>query len=281
VEGTNRVGGLVGYMQTGSIYNSYASGSMEVHEAEQYGGLVGHNYVGNIYDSYYDTDRCGTGNNELGYARTHDEMKQTDRNYTYGAWNFNDVWAFDHGRLNDDLPYLRKHEAQQVMLNLHAQSGGSVQGGNSYRKGEMVIAQAIPDEGQQFEYWKEGSEIISYSPTLQISLIENKTLPAYFGTLTDLEEALDELPTKLELTQNYPNPFNPSTTILVRLEQNRNVQIDVYNLMGQRVQTLANGYFEAGDHRFHFQANHLSSGVYIYQLRSEGAVLTRKMTLIK
>lgn len=281
VEGTNRVGGLVGYMQTGSIYNSYASGSMEVHEAEQYGGLVGHNYVGNIYDSYYDTDRCGTGNNELGYARTHDEMKQTDRNYTYGAWNFNDVWAFDHGRINDDLPYLRKHEAQQVMLNLHAREGGEVQGGAPYRKGQMVIAQAIPNEGQQFEYWMEGSEVISTSPTLQLSLLENRTLTAYFGVLTDLDEQKDELPTKLELAQNYPNPFNPSTTIVVRLEQARNIQLNVYNLMGQRVQNIADGNYQAGEYHFQFQAQHLSSGIYFYQLKTEGAVLTRKMTLVK
>jgi hypothetical protein len=281
VNGQERVGGLVGYIQTGSIYNSYAAGSVTHNEASLHGGLIGHSTHGRIYDSYWDTDRTGQGQSEAGYARSHDEMRATDQTHTYGAWNFNEVWVFDRDGINDDLPLLRVHAAQTHTLAASAQAGGQVSGAGTYRHGSMIQLQAIPEEGQALEYWMEDGEVISTSPTLQFSLMADRSISAHFGVLTNVDEPQDQMPTTVELLQNYPNPFNPSTTIELHLDQNQWVELNVYNIMGQRVQTLASGAFSSGVHRFTFDGMNLSSGVYLYRLQTPTTSITRKMLLIK
>jgi Secretion system C-terminal sorting domain/Metalloenzyme superfamily len=88
-------------------------------------------------------------------------------------------------------------------------------------------------------------------------------------------------PSKLELSQNYPNPFNPTTTIKYSLPQPGNVKLTVYNLLGEQVSELVNGFMEAGVHTINFNASELNSGIYIYKIEANGFVQSRKMTLIK
>ena len=65
-----------------------------------------------------------------------------------------------------------------------------------------------------------------------------------------------------QLYQNYPNPFNPSTTIKFNLPKSSMVKIEVYNIRGQKIQTLLNKKMDAGSHQVEFNAENLSSGVY-------------------
>jgi phosphatidylserine/phosphatidylglycerophosphate/cardiolipin synthase-like enzyme len=92
-----------------------------------------------------------------------------------------------------------------------------------------------------------------------------------------------ELPETVTLSQNYPNPFNPTTTIRFQLNSGQSVTLDIYDVMGRRVATLAeNRGFSPGEHTLTFDASSLSSGMYIYQLRIDnGQTLTRKMMLVK
>ncbi|MCA1802144.1 MAG: T9SS type A sorting domain-containing protein, partial [Rhodothermaceae bacterium] len=92
-----------------------------------------------------------------------------------------------------------------------------------------------------------------------------------------------ELPETVTLNQNYPNPFNPTTTIRFQLNSGQSVTLDIYDIMGRRVATLAeNRGFSSGEHTLMFDASNLSSGMYIYQLRIDnGQTLTRKMMLVK
>ncbi len=90
-----------------------------------------------------------------------------------------------------------------------------------------------------------------------------------------------ERPLKLSLNQNYPNPFNPATTISYILENSGEIQIEVFNIQGQKVATLFEGKQQAGEHDISFDASSLSSGVYIYRLQTGAQVLTRQMVLIK
>lgn len=94
-------------------------------------------------------------------------------------------------------------------------------------------------------------------------------------------EVLVSAPVKFELTQNYPNPFNPSTSISFTIPQSSNVKLSVFNLLGQEVQNLVNGFLEAGSHTVSFDAKNLNSGIYLYKLEANGFTQTRKMTLIK
>lgn len=80
---------------------------------------------------------------------------------------------------------------------------------------------------------------------------------------------------------NYPNPFNPSTTIEFTLAENSFVSLKIYNAMGQEVETLISQKMNAGPHHIQWNAGHLSSGVYYYQLSASGNSKTKKLLLIK
>ena len=83
------------------------------------------------------------------------------------------------------------------------------------------------------------------------------------------------------LNQNYPNPFNPSTTISYSIVNRGNVSLKVYDMLGKEAAVLVNGEKEAGNYELSFNASGLSSGIYIYELRSAGNLLTKKMILVK
>ena len=83
------------------------------------------------------------------------------------------------------------------------------------------------------------------------------------------------------LAQNYPNPFNPSTKINFGLEKAGEVEITVYNILGNKVATLVSVFKSAGNHSVSFDASNLSSGIYFYKIVTNGFVQTRKMILEK
>jgi len=90
-----------------------------------------------------------------------------------------------------------------------------------------------------------------------------------------------ELPESMTLHQNYPNPFNPATQIRFDLAEPGQVTLTVYDMLGQRVATLADNPMSAGQHEVTFDATGLSSGIYLYRLSSGNQTLTRSMLLIK
>ena len=88
-------------------------------------------------------------------------------------------------------------------------------------------------------------------------------------------------PEAVTLGQNYPNPFNPTTTINYTLKQAGEVQIEIFNMQGQKVATLMNENKGAGDYEVNFDAANLASGIYVYRLQAGTTTLTKKMALIK
>ncbi len=94
------------------------------------------------------------------------------------------------------------------------------------------------------------------------------------------------IPDRTALCGNYPNPFNPETTINFDLKENSPVTIDVYNIKGQRIATVADGDFNAGHHSVVWNGidnngKQVSSGVYFYKMHSGTYTKSRKMILIK
>jgi len=83
------------------------------------------------------------------------------------------------------------------------------------------------------------------------------------------------------LEQNYPNPFNPATLIRFSLQSSHVTRLTVYDLMGREIAVLVNGPKAAGTHSIEFDASHLASGVYMYELVADGTRITRLMTLVK
>jgi hypothetical protein len=97
-------------------------------------------------------------------------------------------------------------------------------------------------------------------------------------TSVDDEEIL---PGSIVLEQNYPNPFNPVTTISFSLLKTEFVNLSVYNLLGQKVETLYNGVAKSGKTVVDFNASELSSGIYFYTLATQSESFTKKLMLLK
>jgi hypothetical protein len=130
----------------------------------------------------------------------------------------------------------------------------------------------------RLRYWHH-FEGTTYWDDVAISNIGGNVLT---GTAIEDEDVAGELPDKFNLQQNYPNPFNPSTSISFDLASMGVVNLDVYNLLGQRVASLVDGReMAAGTHSVRFDAANLSSGTYLYVLKTAHHVETRTMVLIK
>ena len=91
----------------------------------------------------------------------------------------------------------------------------------------------------------------------------------------------DQIPTDFIIYQNYPNPFNPVTHIRYGLPTTSEVNIEVYNSLGQRVAVLENDYQTAGYHVVDFDASHLASGIYFYRISAGNYQKIMKMILVK
>lgn len=86
---------------------------------------------------------------------------------------------------------------------------------------------------------------------------------------------------KFDLYQNYPNPFNPVTTIKYEIVESSYINLSVYNVLGQMVSVLYDGYKEQGIHSIIFDGGNLPSGLYIYKLSYNDISIQKRMTLLK
>ncbi|NOY57647.1 MAG: T9SS type A sorting domain-containing protein, partial [Calditrichaeota bacterium] len=91
----------------------------------------------------------------------------------------------------------------------------------------------------------------------------------------------NELPQGFALEQNYPNPFNPTTNINFSLGKVTNVELTVFNVLGQKVATLVNQRMPAGTYDVTWDASNVTSGLYFYIMKAGNFTVTRKMMVIK
>ena len=147
---------------------------------------------------------------------------------------------------------------------------------------QMKIAQTFIDNGWDFEnIWTIDPEINNGYPFL-------KGMPPPVVSTNDPVIVMPQT----QLIGNYPNPFNPETTIVFNvgnrfnLSESVHVSIDIYNLRGQKVRRLFDGFVERGEHTVVWNGKDengqdVSSGVYLYQMVSDEGVSTKRMVLMK
>jgi hypothetical protein len=93
--------------------------------------------------------------------------------------------------------------------------------------------------------------------------------------------SLSKVSAQISLYKNYPNPFNPKTFISWQLNEISQVNLDVYNILGQKVAALLSEKQNAGKHSVEWDASDFPSGLYFYRLQAGYFVQTRRMLLIK
>ena len=91
----------------------------------------------------------------------------------------------------------------------------------------------------------------------------------------------ETFPEIFKLKQNYPNPFNPTTMIEYNLSESEEINISVYNILGNKVRELFDGKQTAGSHKISFCGTDLSSGFYFYKLESSNRSLVKSCLLLK
>jgi Secretion system C-terminal sorting domain len=104
----------------------------------------------------------------------------------------------------------------------------------------------------------------------------------WFGIPNAVKKIPSNVPLKFNLSNNYPNPFNPSTTVEFSLAKTGNVNLKVYNAMGQLVKdVISNRNMASGHYSYSINMNDFASGIYFYTLQQNGLTLTKKMVLLK
>ncbi len=132
--------------------------------------------------------------------------------------------------------------------------------------GSMAIDSGDPSFGSNFP-----------GGIIDLGAFEYDALSSVFTTI--------RIPSEFTLEQNYPNPFNPKTNISYTLARSGNVQLQVYNNVGQLVSVLVQEYQAPGEYRYEWNADDTryshSSGIYLYILSVNGVSVSKKMLLVK
>ena len=99
----------------------------------------------------------------------------------------------------------------------------------------------------------------------------------------DISVQFAVIPDEVILFQNFPNPFNPVTTIRYALPKDDFISIELCNSLGELIQKIEKSFKPRGEHEFtlSFNNNLLSSGIYIYTLRTSDKTISKKLVLLK
>jgi hypothetical protein len=202
--------------------------------------------------------------------------------------------------IGDEPYYIDGDESQDLyplMERLFATTQGGVSDG--FEPIENVHVQAIGTEIEDYtgydgiyilEGLGAGNYDISFShPVYRDTIILSApSMPGHTTALdivmsieTDTDGEDTPIPDDYVLFQNYPNPFNATTSIKYNLPVASYVTIEVYDLLGRKVETLVKSEQPAGYHQVTWNADDASSGMYFYRIQAEEYAETRKMVLLK
>jgi sugar lactone lactonase YvrE len=112
-------------------------------------------------------------------------------------------------------------------------------------------------------------------------------IPIFYENRVDFVEIYQtstdniSLPDKHFTIANYPNPFNASTVIQYNLPSSSDVTIEIYDILGRKIETLVQGEQPAGNHQVTWDAGYQSSGIYFYRIQAGEYTETRKMVILK
>ena len=168
-------------------------------------------------------------------------------------------WVTTTERENEGFRILRSHEVTEKWKEL-----------------DFVSGAGTTTEPQKYTYIDES---LSRAGQYRYKIVQED----YDGTQTEYGpvEFTFSAPSQYEMASNYPNPFNPVTTIPFKIPESSEVRIDVFNIIGERVQMLVNEQKDAGSYTVDFDGSRLASGIYIVRFQAGGVMKTMEITLVK
>ncbi len=130
---------------------------------------------------------------------------------------------------------------------------------------------------------QDGTDRVDYSVIsgLDPAVMVTGYATTYVSTTATPDDDDPLIPNGFNLHQNYPNPFNPATTISFDLPTASEVRVDVYDLLGRRVESMELGDKSAGTYYIEFDGSNLASGIYFYQIKAGAFTDSKKMILMK
>lgn len=227
-------------------------------------------------------------------------------NYAYDGTKMLASFAAITPPNNDWVVSPRINLGTNSVLRFYARSHASYYGLERFRVGVTTLGSIVP-QGFQFisgvnyvqaptrwtEYTYDLSAYDNQHVYIGIQCVSNNSMVFYLdrfsvhseGGSVDNDDPASH-PIITELKGNYPNPFNPSTSIRFSLETSSRVEIDIYNIKGQKVRSLLNEPKAAGEHNIAWDGKDgsgrlMGSGVYYYRMRTGSYVSSRKMILMK
>ena len=240
------------------------------------------------------------------YGEWFEILNTTDSTIDMHGWSIKDLDSDEHQLLSDEttIPILPGEYFIFAKNGDQSQNGGVnvdyVYNGYSLSNSddEIVLLDtsgSIVDEVHYSNGWpfSSGAAMEIHNPLEDNSLIENwyaSTISygngdtgspgiPFDGTL-DIEKVFLN-PSNFDLVSLYPNPFNPKVTIQVKVYEEGTLNIEVFNLSGQRVKTLINGIFRAGSYSFDWDSSRSPSGMYFFKLTNGERVVVRKALFLK
>jgi hypothetical protein len=197
----------------------------------------------------------------------------TSEIYTFWSYNYSVPIDVNSDGVHDFvfLKYTNGNPNPAYNLRIISGATGQLLYQNSYNYSVYPITLDIDGDG-----WIE----------LILSLHDNSTSKAKFVILSTTSHSVginnsSNTITNFNLGQNYPNPFNPTTTIEYSIEKDANVQMEIYNDLGQLMKTYQEGNKKSGSYKLLLDGTSLSSGAYFYRLVVNGLPETKKMIMIK
>lgn len=126
------------------------------------------------------------------------------------------------------------------------------------------------------------ANINSFDDEQNVNFTKSPDVTIRSGVEVAIDDKTEPVVTKFALHQNYPNPFNPKTVISYQLPVISEVELSIYNLLGQKVSTLVSEKQSSGSYKVEWDATGFTSGVYMYKIKTDkGFSKTKKLVLLK
>lgn len=204
---------------------------------------------------------CGDCHNNMGSGVAAIEDYNADGIMQFATWNTSDsTLSWLQGIVPLPLDYKRSFKMDFITYNGDPNDPPGPSKNWSFVKGDA-----------------DGFQLLYATPLS----MEQMSILGFDTNLVNVGRIDNTLPTGYSLEQNFPNPFNPTTAIRFSLPERSQVELVVYDALGNYVETLVDAEKEAGVYEAEFNADGLSTGVYFYQIKTTAFTATRKLLLMK